>query len=465
MTYSGFLAADAAAAVSDLRAAVRGEVLAVSDPAYDGARRIWNGAADRRPAAIVRCADADDVAALVRVARGHDLPLSVLGGGHDWGGRSLCDAGLVADLSAMRRVSVDAGSGTANVEGGARATDVVAAAHPYGLAPVTGVAQDAGMAGLTLTGGYGPLIGGHGLALDNLLGAEVILADGSRITADRQVNPDLFWALRGGGGNFGVVTALRCRMHPIASLLSGLVLFPPSQARTVLHGYRELIAEAPDELTVMTGFSGGPDGRPLLFLLPVWMGDRARGETVVDRVRRLGTPVTGQLGAVAYQEMCRQFDPSRVNARHHEIRTRWLTDLTDDVVDVLVDSMNRVTSSFSALYIQHFHGAATRVPSATTAFALRLDHLLVDVVGSWNSSTGAGTAHGRWARALSDTLADHALPGGYPSLLGPDEPERVLPSYGPNASRLLEIKRRFDPDGVFTAVPALPAGGLDDLTK
>jgi FAD/FMN-containing dehydrogenase len=479
MTSSTFLTQEAAAAIGALRSALRGAVLAAPDPAYDGARRIWNGAIDRRPAVIARCADDKDVAAAVRIAREHDLPLSVLGGGHDWGGRSLREGGVVIDLSAMRRVSVDPGTATAAVQGGARAGDVVAAAHPHGLAPVTGLVKAVGMAGLTLAGGYGLLVGAHGLALDNLLSAQVVLADGRMVAASAEENPDLFWALRGGGGNFGVVTAMRYRVHPIDTVLSGLVLFPLTQGRTVLRGYRELIAEAPDDLTVMAGFFGGPDGRPLLFLLPAWVGDQTRGEAIVNRLRRLGTPVTGQIGRIAYQDVLGQFDPSVVNGRHTEVRTRWLPELTEDSAALLVTAMTRVTSPFSALFIHHFHGAAARVPAANTAFALRRDHVLVEIVASWDTSAGTGTgtgtggsggsgggaAHGRWARALSEGLAKHALPGGYPNLLGGDEHERALRSYGGNLSRLLELKRQFDPDDVFTAVPALHPAMAGNLTK
>ncbi|HEU5158515.1 MAG TPA: FAD-binding oxidoreductase [Streptosporangiaceae bacterium] len=465
MTSSTFANQEAAAAIVALRSALRGAVLTASDPAYDGARRIWNGAVDRRPAAIVRCADEEDVAAAVRLAREHDLPLSVLGGGHDWGGRALRDGGVVIDLSAMRRVRVDPGTATAVAWGGARAGDVVAATHPHGLAPVTGLVKAVGMAGLTLAGGYGLLIGAHGLALDNLLSARVVLADGRAVTASAEDNPDLYWALRGGGGNFGVVTSMRYRVHPVDSVLSGLVLFPLTQGRTVLRGYRELIAEAPDDLTVMAGFFGGPDGRPLLFLLPAWVGDHARGEAIVNRLRRLGTPVTGQIGRIAYQDILGQFDPSVVNGRHTEIRTRWLPELTEETASLLVTAMTRVTSPHSAVFIHHFHGAASRVPAGGTAFALRRDHVLVEIVASWDTPSGGNAAHGRWARALSDGLAKTALPGGYPNLLGVDEHERALRSYGGNLPRLLELKRNFDPDDVFTAVPALHPAMAENLTK
>ncbi|MEV3989106.1 FAD-binding oxidoreductase [Streptomyces sp. NPDC049837] len=442
---------------AELRAAVRGTVLLPGDAAYDSARRIWNGAVDRRPAVLVRCADGRDVATAIRVAREHGLPLAARGGGHDWAGRALHDGGVVLDLRALDGVTVDAGTGTAEVQGGVRAGDLVAAAHHHGFRPVLGTVKAVGVAGLTLGGGYGLLGGSHGLAADNLLGARVVLADGTEVTADTDENPDLYWALRGGGGNFGVATRLRFRVHPGTTVRSGLLLFPLTEARTVLRGYRELIAEAPDELTVMAGFFTGPEGAPVLFLLPVWSGDPARGEEATAPLARLGTPVFGQVAPMAYQDVLGMFDDTIVDGRHNEMRTRWLPGLTDTTADLLVSAAARMTSPYSGIFLHHFHGAAARVPVTDTPFALRRDHLLVEIAGSWvpEGAAAVDIAHRQWAREVSAELAGHALPGGYPNLLGADERERALLGFGPNAARLLDVKRRYDPDGVFSAVPAL----------
>src|SRR5260221_139508 len=295
------------AAARDLRAAMQGKVVERGDDSYDRARKVWNGAVDHRPALVAFCETPQDVQAAVHVARVHGIALSVRGGGHDWAGRAVRHDGLVIDLSAVRRVEVDPRAQSAAVAGGATAADLIAAAAPFGLVAVTGSVGAVGMAGLTLGGGYGPLIARHGLALDNLLGAELVLADGRCVTADTHEHPDLFWALRGGGGNFGVVTAMRLRLHALGPLLAGLILFPWGQA---------------------------------------------------------------------------------------------------------------ATSPFAAIALHHFRGAATRVPAGDTAFGMRREHMLVEIVAAWEPDDD-GTAHRRWALELSRALAPHALPGGYANMLGP----------------------------------------------
>ena len=442
--------------VRELRSTIRGTVLVESDLEYHNARRIWNGAVDRRPGVIARCLDDLDVVVAVRFARRHGLPLSVLGGGHDWDGRALREGGLVIDLTAMRGVRIDTSSRTACVQGAARAGDVLAAARPCGLAAVTGVINKVGITGLTLGGGYGVLGGRYGLASDNLLSADVVLADSRKVTASATENPDLYWALRGGGGNFGVVTEARFQLHPVSTVQAGLLLFPLAQAAAVLRGYQELIHEAPDELTVMAGFFGGPDGKPLLFLLPVWCGGSQRAQPWLSRLRGLGKPVAGEIDAMVYPDVLNLFDASIVDGRHNEMRTRWLSGLTEETVGLIVDAMSRVTSPFTGLFLHNVHGAATRVAPEDTAFALRQDHLLVEICSAWEASeSDDGSAHRHWARDLSADLARHALPGGYPNLLGADEQERVTVAFGPNAGRLLEIAESYDPNGMFNAVASL----------
>jgi FAD/FMN-containing dehydrogenase len=452
------------AVTRELRKAITGTVLTAADPAYEDARRVWNGAVDRRPAVIVRCARSADVAASVRVAREHALPLSVRAGGHDWAGRAVREGGLVVDLSELREVDVDAASGTADVQGGVRAGDLASAAHRHGAIPVAGTVNAVGMAGFTLGGGYGLLLGRYGLACDNLTVARVVLADGSEVRADAQENPDLLWALRGGGGNFGVATRLRYRVHPGASVVAGLLLFPLSRASEVLRGYRELVAEAPDELTVMAGFATGPEGVPVLFLLPVWSGEPDRAQPAAALLAKLGAPAGGAFAATAYRDVLGLFDPMIADGRHVEMRTRWLPELTADAASALVSAAYRMTSPQSGIFLHHFHGAAARTPVADTAFALRRDHLLVEIAASWvpGGDAAADAAHRRWADETSADLAAFALPGGYPNLLGADEGRRALVGYGPNRARLLALKRRFDPDGVFDAVPALGTDAKED---
>ncbi|MGM1064476.1 FAD-binding oxidoreductase, partial [Saccharothrix sp. Mg75] len=439
---------------TELRGKLDGDVLVASDTDYDGARRVWNGLHDHHPAVVVRAAHEADVVRAVRTARDRGLPLSVRGGGHDWAGRAVRDGGLVIDLGRMRGVGVDPFASTAQAQGGTTAGVLGSAVDWHGLAAAVGTVKAVGVTGLAMGGGYGLLLGKHGLALDNLIGARVVLADGEVVTASPVREPDLFWALRGGGGNFGVVTETTFRVHPLRSVVSGMVLFGLDQARSVLRGYRELTAAAPDELTVMTGFFCGPDGRALLYLLPMWSGNPARGEDWAARVTALGKPLSAQLGSMTPFEVLGLLDATVVDGRHTVAANRQLPEITDEVAEVLVDAAERITSPYSGVFVHHFHGAATRVPSSATAFALRREHNLVEVVGTWEVGED-GDRHREWVERLSADLAPHSLPGGYQNLLAPEDTERVRVAYGPNATRLFEVKRRYDPDNAFSGVPTL----------
>ncbi|WP_225627442.1 FAD-binding oxidoreductase [Streptomyces werraensis] len=440
-----------------LRRVVQAERVVTTGPDYDAGRSVWNGAVSARPGVIVRCADQADARAAVLAARTHEVPLTVRGGGHDWAGRSLSDGGLTIDLSGMRQVTVDPVTRVAEVAGGATAADVVAAAQPFGLTAATGSAGSVGMAGLTLGGGYGPLSGRFGLALDNLLSADVVLADGSVVTTDPEREPDLFWALRGGGGNFGLVTSMRVRLHRVPTLLSGLVLFPWDQRETVLTALSDVLAESPDELTVQSGVLPGPDGKPAVFLSPTWSGDdTAAGEQALAGLDALSTPLVSQVGPTTTSDMLAGIDALFPFGRHVVIRSRSVPSLTPGVRDTLGLAGDALTSPYSAVSVHSLHGAAARVPVTDTAFGNRDPHLMIEIIALWDPSDTRSAEHGAWADKLIGTLGSESLPGGYPNLLGPDEAEQIADAYGPNTARLLDAKRRFDPDHVFHAIP-LPA--------
>jgi FAD/FMN-containing dehydrogenase len=444
-------------AAQALRVVMPGKVALPGEDSYLQARQIYNGAVEYQPALFALCETVADVQAAVRVAREHNLGLSVRGGGHDWAGRSLRDRGLVIDLSKMRRVEVDVKAQVATAEGGATAGDLVAAAAPHNLVGVTGTASGVGMAGLTLGGGYGPLTPQFGLALDNLLGAEIVLGDGRKVNADAFENAELYWALRGGGGNFGVVTSMRIRLHPLRELLAGIILFPWSEAKSVLHGYADIAASAGDEFAVITNILSGPDGDPVVLLAPIWTGDQAPGKQAIAELQRLGSPILAKIGPMTYSDLLRTFDANFVNGRHYELQTRWLPKLTPEPIRALLDAGSGKTSTFSNIILQHFHGTPTRVPIEATAFGLRREHFLITIVAAWEPTTkDNGNIHRQWARDLSQVLASAALPGGYPNVLGPHERDQAALAFGTNTPRLQTAKGQFDPDGIFTSAIPLP---------
>jgi FAD/FMN-containing dehydrogenase len=417
---------------------------------------VWNGAVRRRPALVAFCKQPEDVQAAVRAARRHGLPLSVRGGGHDWAGRALLDDGLVIDLTGMRDVTVDPRALVATVGGGARAKDVAVAAGAHGLLAALGNCGTVGMAGLTLGGGYGPLNGTCGLAADNLLGAEIVLADGRRVTTGPDAEPELFWALRGGGGNFGVVTALRIRLHPVRHMLLGTIIYSWNQASAVLRRYAAFAATAPDELGMSVGMMTGPNGGPVIMIVPLWNGDQCRGERVMEDVQAFGTPLSAQVGPATYADMLAQFDAwvEAVDGSHWGFRTRSLPAFTADAADAMIAAKARAASPLCSIFWHHLHGAATRIAPDGAAFGLRREHIMVEILAGWKPDGNGGAAHQRWAQSL----APFALPGGYANLLGPDDREQTAEAYGDNAARLRVLKRRFDADGVFASAIPLPEG-------
>jgi FAD/FMN-containing dehydrogenase len=358
----------------------------------------------------------------------------------------------------MRDVIVNPESRTAIVSGGAKAREVAAAASAHGLVAALGNCGDVGMAGLTLGGGYGPLNGLYGLAADNLLGAELVLADGRCVTTGPDEEPELFWAIRGGGGNFGVVTSMRIRLHEVRHMLAGLIVYPWNEAQAVLSRYAAFAAKMPDELGVSVIMTSGPDGQPAITLVPLWNGDRLQGEHAMEHLQSLGKPQVAQIGPMTYPEILAPIDAKVAEAAscHWEIRTRSLPTLNPAAIDAIVSAVARKTSPHSAVAFHHFHGAATRIPAAAIAFGSRQEHFMVEIIAAWEPDEGNGAAERQWAQDLWKSLAPFALPGGYANLLGLDDREQAAAAYGDNAAWLRALKRRFDPDGVFASAIPLP---------
>jgi len=439
--------------------ALSGRLSRPGDDRYAAATAIWAKPVGPKPRAVAHCRTAQDVQSAIRAARDCDLPLSVRGGGHDWAGRALC-GGIVIDLTAMNDVTLSPDYRAARISGGARASDVLAVTDPRGLAVVTGSCSSVGMTGLTLGGGYGSLTGCFGLALDNLLGAEVVLADGRIVTASLNNEQELFWALRGGGGNFGVVTSMRHRTHYLPSVHSGMLLFPFAEARAVLEGCVDIMATAPEELAIQLGLVGGPDGLPLAMVVPTWCGPPAQGEARLAPFLGLGTPVISTLVATSYGISLEKFDPFFASGQRVFMATCWLPTLDGQAIDVFIRAMATAASPGCAIITHVFRGAASRVPVATTAFGLRRDHVLVEILASFTDRSEPRDEHWnrRWTQATLRAFDGITLPGGYPNLLAKDEVERAVKSYGVNAGRLIRAKQHYDPDNIFNSTIPLPTG-------
>ncbi|MEV1043908.1 FAD-binding oxidoreductase [Streptomyces sp. NPDC049916] len=430
-----------------------GRVFRPGERPHTEASTLWNGSVTARPDLVVRPRTEAEVASAVLAAREHGVPLSVRGGGHDWAGRALRDGGLTIDLGGLRAVRVEGEEITA--DGGSLAGDVVAAAAPHRRNVATGTAGVVGMAGLTLGGGYGPLLGTAGLAADNLLGARVVLADGRTVSTDD--DPELLWALRGGGGNFGVVTSLRIRSHPDRGLTGGMVLFPWEQARQVLDGWAERAAGAPDGLGLLFELTVVPGVGPCLMAVAVWSGDPSSSDRALEEVTGLGTPLNSTLAPTTLKDLLGQFDQAVPSGMHWTLRTRSVASLTPEITDILTRAAGDRPGPGAGLGMRRFHGAATRVGADDTAFGRRTPHILVEISAGRSPEEDPGP-YRAWAEQVRAALAPHALPGGYPNFLAPGQDQQIDHAYGSHAGRLLAAKQAYDPDGVFTATPLPDAG-------
>lgn len=443
------------AAVSELRQRVRGPVIQPWDAAYGEARKVYNAQHDRYPALIVQAEEVADVVAAVRFAADQGLLLAVRGGGHSLAGFSTCDGGLVLDLGRMRRIVVDAERGLIRVQGGCTWAEVNDAAHAYGLATPGGVVSSTGVAGLTLGGGFGLLMRRYGLSCDNLVSADVVTADGTALTCDAEREPDLFWALRGGGGNVGVVTAFEFRAHPVGEILGGLVAFPLEA--DALRAYRDQIADAPEELTAIAAVAGAPaapfvepdwHGRPVIVLIACWTGDEERGRKVIDAFTGRAPVVGRMIERMPYPVINTFFDEELPPGLHHYWKGHFVRGLPDGAIDVHLEHGAKLPSPESGTLLFPLGGAAGRVGSADTAFAYRDADFAVGLGASWHGSADTA-ANVAWCRRYSADLARFDEGGGYVNFGSDDDADRVVANYGGNYARLAAIKRRYDPGNLF----------------
>ncbi|MBS3652305.1 FAD-binding oxidoreductase [Pseudaminobacter sp. 19-2017] len=426
-----------------------GRAIQPRDADYDTARRIWNGAIDRYPGLVVRCLGTADVIHAVRFARAKDLQVSVRGGGHNVAGRALCDGGMVIDLSWMRAVMVDPQTRVIEVQGGATLGDLDRETHLYGLAVPTGVVSKTGVAGLTLGGGVGWLVRKYGLSCDNVVSFEVVTAEGQLLTASREENPDLFWALRGGGGNFGIVTRFRFRAQPIATVLGGMIVHPRERAGEVLRFYRDFMAQAPEDLTAYAGMVTSPDGVPVIAIICCWSGPMSEGERVLEPLRAFGPPLADVVQPMPFPAMQQLLDPAFPDGSYNYWKASFVPRLTDEVADLLVEHGNRIRSPMSAVVIEFYGGAPGRVGPSESAFAQRRAEYNIGIIAQW-LDPAESAEHIQWARTFYDALEPHSSGDHFLNFQSEMADEVVRRSFGENYSRLVEVKRKYDPTNFFS---------------
>jgi FAD/FMN-containing dehydrogenase len=448
-----------AATVRELEESLRGQLIQPHDDGYDDARAVWNGAHDRRPALIVRCAGVADVMRAVDFARSEDLVVAVRGGGHSLPGFSTCDGGIVIDLSLMNAVRVDPVSRSAVAQGGCTWADLDHETQAFGLAVTGGLVSTTGIAGFTLGGGIGWLMRKAGLACDNLLAADVVTADGQLLHASEAENPDLLWGLRGGGGNFGVVTSLEFRLHPVGpTVLAGPIFFPGERAAEVLRFYRDWTRGLPDDLTTLVNLTTAPPapflpehvhGKPVIAVVAVHAGDPEHGEALVQPLRDLGDPVADLIGRMPYTAMQSLLDGLWTPGAHNYMRSAYVEELDDEAVAALVASHAAVPSPGSEIHLHHFGGAVARAGDDHAAFGDRSAQFVLNVIARSPGAEGF-EVNVAWARQTAGALAPVSRPGAYVNYMGDADDERLRASYGrATYERLVELKRRYDPHNVF----------------
>jgi FAD/FMN-containing dehydrogenase len=449
----------------ELRGRFRGTLLRPGEEGYTEARRVWNGAIDRLPALIARCAGTDDVQQAVRFARERDLPMAIRGGGHSVMGYGVCDGGVVIDMSQLKAVSVDPGPRTARAAGGLTWAELDLATQRYGLATTGGSVSSTGIGGVTLGGGFGHLMRRHGLTVDNLRAADLVTADGERLRVDAATEPDLLWGLRGGGGNFGVVTAFEYDLHPVGPIvLGGPIFWSLDQAPQVLRFLREFAPTAPDDLGIAIVAMPAPPmpflpperyGTPVLGLLPVWCGDIAEGARVLAPLRNVGTPIGDLVRPVPYRALQSLLDTSASPGNSSYWRSHRLPDLSDAAIDVIVGLVGSVTSPLSLLNGWVIGGAVSRVAPDATAVGPRPAGFELRMIANWRPGDPDGERHRSWVRQGWESLRPHGA-GQFATFLSDEGVAGVRTAYGDRLARLTALKDRYDPSNVFRFNPNIP---------
>lgn len=447
-----------ASKLNELKSGFKGEVISPNDGTYEDARKIWNAMIDKRPAVIARCASTEDVVKGINFARDNGIVLAIRGGGHNIAGNAICDDGIVVDLSLMKAANVNTTARRVTVGAGALLSDLDAATQAHGLVVPLGINSTTGVAGLTLGGGFGWLSRKFGMTVDNLESAEVVTAAGEVIRASDKENPDLFWALRGGGGNFGAVTNFEFRLHQLGpDVLSGLIVYPIAEAKSVLQQYREFMDKAPDDLTVWTVLRLAPPlpflpetahGAGMIALALIYAGDPKKGEALIQPLRKFGTPLGEHVGVQPYTAWQTTFDPLLAPGARNYWKSHNFTKLDDAVFDLVIEYIGKLPSPHSEIFFGAVGGATTRHTPDYTAYAHRDAKYVMNVHGRWETpeEDKAGIA---WSRDYFNATAKYASAGVYVNFMTADEVDRVKSAYGPNYDRLVQVKKKYDPQNLF----------------
>jgi FAD/FMN-containing dehydrogenase len=438
-----------AGALEELQAQMAGRVLVPTDADFESSCSLWNGMIKRRPALIAQCKSTDDVVRAVRFAREQGMMLSVRGGGHSAAGKALVDDGLVVDLSGMRDVQVDPAARVARAQGGATWAEFDAATHPHGLATTGGLVSSTGVGGLTLGGGYGWLMRSYGMACDNLIGAEVVTASGDVLEVSETVHADLLWGLRGGGGNFGVVTRMDFRLHQVDHVLGGMIVHPIDRAPEALRFYRDFNKDVPDSLAVYAGMMFDPDGNRILAFICCYNGDPEEGRELLRPLIEWGPPLAVDLNPIPYPVMQSMLDEGFPPGLQVYWRGEFIEELTDDLIDTLCRRFDEVTSPLSALVVERFGGASRKFGTDHSSFSHRSADYNIVIISRWDDESDPDS-HVNWARSVHQDVKPYST-GVYVNFLGEGDGEsRIRDAYSPEVyDRLARLKAQYDPENVF----------------
>jgi FAD/FMN-containing dehydrogenase len=455
------------AALDGRRADFLGDLIQPGDPGYDDSRKIWNGHIERQPALVARCRGTADVIATVRFAREHEALVAVRGGGHAVAGHALCDDGVVIDLSLMTGSRVDPLAHTIRVEGGCLNEHLDRESQAFGLATTSGIVSHTGVGGLTLGGGIGHLMRKFGLSIDNLLSCDVVTADGEFLVASTEENADLFWGLRGGGGNFGVVTSFEFQLHPLGpNVLAGIVVWPMEDAPEVLESLRDYVADAPDEVGIMGNLRLAPPlpvipaelhGKPIVAIVPMYTGTIEEGEKVLHPIRQFGSPVLDTVAPKPYVAHQKMFDPALPHGLHYYWKSHKLGPLTDEIIEIVVEHAQRITSPLTTVPLFTQGGAVARIPEEEAPFPNRDAAHDINIVAAWRPDDPEPDRHIEWVRGFFGALEPHSR-GVYVNFTSDDPNERVRArAYNPQQwSRLVALKAKFDPTNFFRLNANIP---------